>query len=98
MYAVLESIRNNDMRRFYKIDHKNNTKDLLEKVLSFDYYLCVGIVEDELEIVNNDGNIDVVPIIDENNNPIRDILEDDENESLTKEIENIIKEKIIKKC
>lgn len=96
MYAVLESIRNNDMCRFYKIAHKNNTKDLLEKVLSFDYYLCVGIVEDQLEIVNNNGSIEIVPIVDEDNNPIWDVLEDDENESLTKEIENIIKEKRVK--
>ena len=84
------------MRRFYKIAHKNNTKDLLEKVLSFDYYLCVGIVEDQLEIVNNNGSIEIVPIVDEDNNPIWDVLEDDENESLTKEIENIIKEKRVK--
>lgn len=91
MYAVLMSIRNNDFNRFFKISPKNNTKDLLEKVLSFDYYLCVGIVEDKLEIVNNNGNIELVDIVDDNNNPLWDVLEDTENEDLTHEIENTIK-------
>ena len=91
-YSVLKAIRNNETYRFYKISRKNNTKDLLEKILTFDYFLCLGIVDNSLEIVNNNGNVELVPILDDNNNPLWDVIEDTENEDLTHEIENIIKE------
>ena len=59
---------------------------------TFDYFLCLGIVDNSLEIVNNNGNVELVPILDDNNNPLWDVIEDTENEDLTHEIENIIKE------
>lgn len=93
IYAVMKAIRNNEFSRFYKICQKNNTKDLLEKVLSFDYYLCLGIEDDLLVIVNNQGSLELVPVVDEDNNPLWDVLEDTEDEYLTKEIESIIKRK-----
>lgn len=98
IYAVMKAIRNDEFSRFYKICQKNNTKDLLEKVLSFDYYLCLGVEDDLLVIVNNQGSLELVPVVDEDNNPLWDVLEDTEDEYLTKEIENIIKRKKIKKC
>ena len=79
--------------RFYKICPKNNAKDLLEKVLSFDYYLCLGVEDDLLVIVNNQGSLELVPVVDEDNNPLWDVLEDTEDEYLTKEIESIIENK-----
>ena len=94
----MKAIRNDEFSRFYKICQKNNTKDLLEKVLSFDYYLCLGVEDDLLVIVNNQGSLELVPVVDEDNNPLWDVLEDTEDEYLTKEIENIIKRKKIKKC
>lgn len=90
MYAVLLAIRNENYIRFYKISHKNDTKNLIEKVFSYDYFLCTGIVEDKLEIVNNQGNLDLVPVLDENNSPIWTVIEDDEDESLTHAINDII--------
>ena len=51
-----------------------------------------GIKDNSLEIVNNNGNVELVPILDDNNNPLWDVIEDTENEDLTHEIENIIKE------
>ena len=67
--------------------------DLLEKVLSFDYYLCLGVEDDLLAIVNNQGSLELVPVVDEYNNPLWDVLEDTEDEYLTKEIESIIENK-----
>ena len=90
MYAVLLAIRNENYIRFYKISHKNNTKNLIEKVFSYDYFLCTGIVEDKLEIVNNQGELELVSVLDENNKPIWTVIEDDEDESLTHAIEEII--------
>ena len=89
LYEIISS----EFSRFYKICQKNNTKDLLEKVLSFDYYLCLGVEDDLLVIVNNQGSLELVPVVDEDNNPLWDVLEDTEDEYLTKEIENIIKRK-----
>ena len=64
----------------------------------FYYYLCLGVEDDLLVIVNNQGSLELVPVVDEDNNPLWDVLEDTEDEYLTKEIENIIKRKKIKKC
>ena len=53
IYSVLLSIRNKEEKRFYKIMYKNPDKSLLERVMEFDYFLCLGVVEQNLEIINN---------------------------------------------
>ena len=86
MYAVILSIRNKEFNRFYKITYKNPDKSLLDRVMSFDYFLCLGVVEQNLEIINNYGEIELVPILDINNRYNWEVLEDSNDESLTKEI------------
>ena len=45
------SIRNKEEKRFYKIMYKNPDKSLLERVMEFDYLQCLGVVEQNLEII-----------------------------------------------
>lgn len=86
IYSVLLSIRNKEEKRFYKIMYKNPDKSLLERVMEFDYFLCLGVVEQNLEIINNYGEIELVPILDYKGRCNWTVLEDTENEKLTKEI------------
>lgn len=86
MYAVILAIRNKEFNRFYKITYKNPNLSLLDRIMNFDYYYCLGVVEQNLEIVNNDGEIELVPILDKNGKYNWEVLEDSENEDLTKEI------------
>ena len=86
MYAVILAIRNKEYKRFYKIIYRNPNKSLLERVMDFDYVLCTGVVEQNLEIVNNYGELELVPILDVNGKYNWQVLEDSEDEKLTKQI------------
>ena len=86
MYAVILAIRNEKFNRFYKIMYKNPDKSLFDRVMDFNYFLCLGVVEQNLEIINNYGEFELVPILDANNRYNWEVLEDTEDEKLTKEI------------
>lgn len=86
MYAVILAIRNNDFNRFYKIMYKNPNKSLLERIMDFEYFLCLGVVEQNLEIINNYGEFELVPILDVDNKYNWEILEDSDDEKLMKQI------------
>ena len=58
--------------------------------MDFEYLLCTGIVEQYLEIINNYGEFELVPIIDNNGNCNWQVLEDSKNEELTKQIKILI--------
>ncbi|MBQ6547066.1 MAG: SWIM zinc finger family protein [Bacilli bacterium] len=93
MYAVILAIRNNEFNRFYKIMYKNPDKSLLERVTNFDYLLCLGVVEQNFEIINNYGDIELVPILDVNDRYNWQILEDSEDEKLTKQVKYFLDNK-----
>ena len=86
IYAVILAIRNKEYKRFYKIIYRNPNMSLLERVMDFDYVLCTGVVEQNLEIVNNYGELELVPILDVNGQYNWQVLEDSEDEKLTKQI------------
>ena len=86
MYAVILAIRNEEFNRFYKIMYKNPNKNLLERIMEFDYLLCLGVIEQNLEIINNRGEFELVPILDINNHCNWEVLEDSEDEKLMKQI------------
>lgn len=86
IYAVIMAIRNNKFNRFYKIFYKNPEKSLIERIMEFDYILCIGVIEQNLEIINNYGEIELVPILDINGKYNWEVLEDTIDEKLTKEI------------
>ena len=86
MYAVIIGIRKQESKRFYKIMYKNPDKDLMQRIMEFDYFLCLGIIDENLEIINNYGEFELVPILDKNGKYNWEVLEDSEDEELTKEI------------
>lgn len=86
IYAVILAIRDNLVKRFYKVYYNYPKKNLLEVAMNKNYKLCLGIVEQNLSIVSDDGDIELVPIVDENNECQWKVLEDTEDERLTKEI------------
>ena len=91
IYAVIKAIRKNEIRKFYKVLYINKKQNLLENTTNNKYTLCSGLEEDYLEIINKYGEIELVPLLDEDNNLNFKVLEDDENKTLTKEINKIIK-------
>lgn len=93
IYAMILAIRNNEFSRFYKIMYKNPNESLLERIMSFDYFLCIGIIEQNLEIINNYGEIELVPILDINNKCNWEVLEDSEDEKLLKQINEFLHER-----
>lgn len=86
MYAVILAIRNHESKRFYKIMYRNPDKDLLQRVMNFEYSLCLGVVEQNFEIINDYGDFELVPILDKTGRYNWEVLEDSEDEDLTKEI------------
>lgn len=90
IYSVILAIRNNDFNRFYKINYKNPNLSIMDRVLNFDYQLCMGIIEKNFEIINNDGEIELIPIFDSNGKCNWQILEDDEDMTLARQLQDII--------
>ena len=93
MYAVTCAIRNKEFNRFYKIMYKNPDKSLLERIMDFDYLLCLGVIEQNLEIINNYGEFELVPILDINGRYNCEVLEDSEDEKLMKQIKYFLDNK-----
>lgn len=91
IYAVILSIRNNELKRFCKVMFKEKSKNLLERMLDYDYFLCLDVVDDKyLEIINNKGDIELVPIFDSEGMEQFDILEDTDEFLITNKIRKII--------
>ena len=59
---------------------------MLERIMEFEYSLCLGILEQNFKIINNYGQIELIPILDINGEYNWEVLEDSDNEQLMKEI------------
>lgn len=93
IYAVILSIRNNELKRFCKVMFKDKDKNILERVMEYDYFLCLDVVGEFLEIINNDGELEFVPIFDEEGNERFDILEDTEVLLITNKVKEALENK-----
>lgn len=91
LYAVILAIRNNQFKKFYKLVYEKEKTTYLQRLMDFEFYLCIGLEQIGLKIVNKDGNIEVVPLMDANNKCYWKVIEDDDNMNLTKKINNVIK-------
>ena len=92
IYAVILAIRNKVEIPFYKITHKEENINLLEKIMNFNFFLCIGIDDDKTNyLVIQDGIIKILPIINELGDSEWQILEDDKQETLTKKLNEILK-------
>jgi len=92
IYSVIKAIRNKKENKFYKVLYINKKVNLLESTMKSKYILCSGVEEDYLEIINKYGEIELVPLLDEEDNLNFKVLEDNKNNTLTKEIEKVIKD------
>jgi len=86
-YAVIEAIRNNDIKKFYKVK-RNNNKSLLENITNIDYELSVGVADGDILLITNDGQILREPILDKGKSKFK-VIEDDDNLSLSKYISDL---------
>ena len=92
IYAVLQCIKDKKYNDFYKVKYINkNNKNLFDRVRKGDYYLSFGVDKDNLLIISNQGAILEVPIL-ENGKCVFEVIEDDDDLSLSK----IIKEYQVK--
>lgn len=96
LYATLLAIKNKKFKPFYKVVYERKDSTLLQKIIDFKYFLCVGIEKEYLKLVNKEGNIDIVPLRDMNNICNFRVIEDDDSKSLTKKINNVSLNSILK--
>lgn len=89
IYAVILSIRNNELKRFCKVMFRDKNKNILESMLDYDYFLCLDVIDEYLEIINNKGDIELVPIFDSEGFEQFDILEDTDEFLITNKIKKI---------
>lgn len=89
IYAVLLAIRNDEFRKFYKVMLKEgfDKKSIYEKVATFRYFYCAGIKNNDLILIV-DGIVQYVPIYDEYGAIAWEVIEDDEENRLKKELQN----------
>lgn len=91
IYAVILAIRNNQFKKFYKITRNTSNINLLDKIMNFHFLLSIGTDDQGINyLVIEDGLIKLLPIKNKNNISGWEILEDDENETLTKRIKEIL--------
>jgi len=91
IYAVIEAIRNKEFKLFYKISYVKPNTDLFERIMNFGYTLCLTIIDDNFLIVGHNGNLELVPILDEDGNNNWRVFEEDKNETISKKIEELLK-------
>ena len=85
--AMMMAIRDKRINRFLKIRSKKLDNNLLIKYMNFDFLLCVGNTDDKFIIVNNNGFLETVPIMNEDGKCDWEIIEDTPNNDLEKYIE-----------
>lgn len=91
LYATLNAIKNNKIKKFFKIRMKNNDQNILLKYMTYDFIMCVGTLDqDKLLIVNNNGNLDALPILNDKGEVQIEIIDDSEEHTLENAICAII--------
>ena len=89
MYAVIKSIRNKETYKYYKVRYVEENADMYNKMFSQHYYLCLGIVDDKIIILLPDGSMKRLFVYDKNNNPMFEVVEEDEDHTLSKKIKEL---------
>lgn len=90
VYGVIRSIRENKERKLYKVIYINKEVNIIDNVTNYKHLLCSGVCDDCLEIINKYGEIELVPLLDNFNNLNFKILQDDDKNTLEKEMKKII--------
>lgn len=90
MASVILAIRDNYENKFYKVLAVSKEDTLLD-ITTNKHYLCIGVEEEYIKIINKYGEIELVPLFNEENKLMWKILEDSKDKTLYKEIKNAIK-------
>ena len=86
-YAVIEAIKHNFVRKFYKV-RRVNEKTLLENLSNAQYELSIGVSDKNILLLTNDGKIISEPLM--KNNKLRfEVIEDDDEMSLSNYINEL---------
>ena len=91
IYAVLLAIRDKSFNNFYKVRYKGDNFTLLDRIRDGLFYFCFGIDGDNLLLVSDTGGIVASPIL-ENGKCMFEVIEDDDECSLSKYLEQYNKE------
>ncbi len=92
IYAVILAIRNNKFKKFYKITHKEDDMPLIDRIMNFNFMLTIGIDDQGVNyLVIEDGLIKVLPVINKEGISEWKVLEDDNKNSLSKRLKEILK-------
>ena len=92
IYATIMAIRNNELRKFYKITHNSNDINLLDRIMNFNFLLTIGIDDQGNNyLVIEDGQLKLLPVLNSNGKSEWIVLEDDDKDSLTKRLKEILK-------
>lgn len=86
IYATILAIKKGNFIPFYKVKYVGKDETLLEKISYQNFYFCFGVDDDKLLIVTPDGYIASFPIV-QNNKVVFEVIEDDDDLSLSKIIQ-----------
>ena len=89
IYASLLAIKNKEVKKYYKIAHIDDNKNIIDNIKNFNYLLCVDIVDDYFVVIDN-FDFALIPIL--NNNKLQfKIIEDDDKKTLEKKLNKYLK-------
>ena len=88
--AVIQAIRAKKFNNFYKIMPKKTYFDMFDKLMDVNYTFCIGMVEDVVGVIGDNGDIKWLNILDDDKNPRWVIVEDDEKKRFSKAMEKFL--------
>ena len=88
LYAAIKAIREEKFNNFYKVKYIGREESLLEKVTIGNFYLCYGISDGKLLMINDDGSIFPCDVIQKGKVAF-EVLEDDDDCTLSNKIKEL---------
>ena len=88
IYLVLTAIKEKNFKPFYKVSYVNNSDSIFDKISKFNYFLCLGVYDDKIVLLNQDNQIEYVKLEEKNGYSFK-IIEDDEDGTLSKKLNGI---------
>lgn len=90
IYAAILALRDKKFNNFYKVKYKGREESLLEMITEGHFHLSCGFDDDRILLVSTEGNIMPADIV-QNGKVVFEVLEDDDDCSLSKKIKELKK-------